>query len=97
MPLGLKKSDAGLQRTHLHILGLGINDNLHYGHMLIMIIRLETIHVKLLSLRIDATDDSSLKKILTHNMNEEKEHVAMLMEWIRENDPGQDKMFEEHD
>lgn len=47
--------------------------------------------------RIDATDDSSLKKILAHNMNEEKEHVAMLMEWIRQNDPGQDKMFEEHD
>ncbi len=47
--------------------------------------------------RIDATDDSSLKKILAHNMNEEKEHVAMLMEWIRKNDPGQDKMFKEHD
>ncbi|MEO0292617.1 MAG: ferritin [candidate division WOR-3 bacterium] len=47
--------------------------------------------------RIDATKDESLKKILTHNMNEEKEHVAMLMEWLRKNDSVQDKMFEEHD
>jgi hypothetical protein len=30
-------------------------------------------------------------------MNEEKEHAAMLMEWIRKNDAVQDKMFQEHD
>jgi hypothetical protein len=47
--------------------------------------------------RIDATKDETLKKILAHNMNEEKEHSAMLIEWIRKNDPVQDKMFEEHD
>jgi hypothetical protein len=47
--------------------------------------------------RIDATDNKSLKKLLAHNMNEEKEHAAMLIEWIRRNDPTQDKMFKEHD
>ncbi len=47
--------------------------------------------------RIDATSDETLKKILAHNMNEEKEHTAMLIEWIRKNDPTQNKMFEEHD
>jgi len=47
--------------------------------------------------RIDATEDESLKKILAHNRDEEKEHAAMLMEWIRANDPVQDKAFEEHD
>jgi len=47
--------------------------------------------------RIDATDDESLKKLLAHNMNEEKEHAAMLIDWIRKNDPVQDKMFVEHD
>ena len=47
--------------------------------------------------RIDTTKDESLKKLLQHNMDEEKEHVAMLMEWLRKNDPTQDKMFEEHD
>jgi len=47
--------------------------------------------------RIDATDNESLKKLLAHNMNEEKEHAAMLIEWIRKNDVIQNKMFEEHD
>jgi hypothetical protein len=47
--------------------------------------------------RIDATQDNSLKHLLEHNMNEEKEHAAMLMEWIRKNDPTQDKVFQEHD
>ncbi len=47
--------------------------------------------------RIDATTDESLKKILAHNMNEEKEHTAMLIEWIRKNDSVQVKMFDEHD
>ena len=47
--------------------------------------------------RIDATEDVSLKKLLEHNMNEEKEHVAMLVEWLRKNDPTQDKVFKEHD
>jgi hypothetical protein len=47
--------------------------------------------------RIDATTDESLKKLLAHNMNEEKEHTAMLMEWIRKNDATQNKVFEEHD
>jgi hypothetical protein len=30
-------------------------------------------------------------------MNEEKEHVAMLVEWLRKNDSTQDKVFKEHD
>ena len=36
--------------------------------------------------RIDATDDQSLKDILIHNRDEEKEHAAMLIEWIRRKD-----------
>ncbi len=48
-------------------------------------------------MRIDATDDESLKKVLQHNMDEEKEHVAMLVEWLRKNDEIQDKTFKEHD
>jgi len=47
--------------------------------------------------RIDATGDASLKKLLAHNMNEEKEHAAMLMDWIRKNDVTQDRVFKEHD
>jgi len=47
--------------------------------------------------RIDATEDGSLRKVLEHNRDEEKEHVAMLVEWIRQHDAVQDKKFEEHD
>lgn len=47
--------------------------------------------------RIDATEDESLRKILEHNMNEEKEHAAMLIEWLRKNDPVQDEVFKKHD
>ncbi|MDD5109678.1 MAG: ferritin family protein [Patescibacteria group bacterium] len=38
--------------------------------------------------RADATTDDNLKKILLHNANEEKEHAAMLLEWIRQHDEG---------
>ena len=47
--------------------------------------------------RIDATKDEKLRKVLEHNRDEEKEHAAMLVEWIRENDPTQDKAFQIHD
>jgi hypothetical protein len=47
--------------------------------------------------RIDETNDEELKKILEHNRDEEKEHVAMLMEWIEKKDKEQKKKFEHHD
>ena len=47
--------------------------------------------------RIAQTSDVSLKKVLQHNADEEKEHVAMLVEWLRQNDRTQDKVFKEHD
>jgi ferritin-like protein len=31
--------------------------------------------------------DKDLKSILEHNRDEEKEHAAMLVEWIRRKDP----------
>ena len=36
--------------------------------------------------RADSTCDAELKNILIHNANEEKEHAAMLIEWLRKND-----------
>ena len=36
--------------------------------------------------RIDASSDEELKKILAHNRDEEKEHAAMLLEWLRRRD-----------
>jgi len=37
--------------------------------------------------RVDACKDEELKKILAHNRDEEKEHAAMVLEWIRRRDP----------
>jgi hypothetical protein len=47
--------------------------------------------------RIEDVKDPELMKILEHNRDEEKEHVAMLLEWIRKKDKQQDKAFKEHD
>lgn len=36
--------------------------------------------------RVDACKNEALKAILAHNRDEEKEHAAMLLEWIRRQD-----------
>ena len=36
--------------------------------------------------RVDACSDPELKAILAHNRDEEKEHAAMVLEWIRRRD-----------
>ena len=36
--------------------------------------------------RVDACKDENLRAILAHNRDEEKEHAAMVLEWIRRND-----------
>ena len=42
--------------------------------------------------RVDATDDPELAEILAHNRDEEKEHAAMAIEWLRRHDP----VFDRH-
>ncbi|OGT67914.1 MAG: ferritin [Gammaproteobacteria bacterium RIFCSPHIGHO2_12_FULL_45_9] len=37
--------------------------------------------------RVDACRDPELRAILAHNRDEEKEHAAMVLEWIRRHDP----------
>ena len=37
--------------------------------------------------RAKATADPSLRAILEHNRDEEKEHAAMALEWLRRSDP----------
>jgi len=45
--------------------------------------------------RVDAATDPELKRILEHNRDEEKEHAAMVLEWIRRRDPKMDKELRE--
>ncbi|MTI94172.1 MAG: hypothetical protein FH749_01590 [Firmicutes bacterium] len=41
--------------------------------------------------RVDNSDNPALKEILAHNRDEEIEHAAMTLEWLRRNMPGWDK------
>ncbi len=46
--------------------------------------------------RVDACKDPALKAILAHNRDEEKEHAAMVLEWIRRNDDRFDKELKDY-
>jgi len=46
--------------------------------------------------RVDACKDEELKEILAHNRDEEKEHAAMVLEWIRRRDPKFDSELKDY-
>jgi len=46
--------------------------------------------------RVDACKDADLKAILAHNRDEEKEHAAMVLEWIRRRDSAFDKELKDY-
>jgi ferritin-like protein len=41
--------------------------------------------------RVDAATDADLAAVLAHNRDEEKEHAAMTIEWLRRHDPALDR------
>jgi len=43
--------------------------------------------------RVHATRDPELASILAHNRDDEKEHAAMALEWIRRRDPALDEQL----
>ena len=43
--------------------------------------------------RAKATSDVALRALLEHNRDEEKEHAAMVLEWLRRNDAALDKQL----
>jgi hypothetical protein len=46
--------------------------------------------------RAEACKDPELRAILEHNRDEEKEHAAMVLEWIRRRDPRFSKELKEY-
>lgn len=46
--------------------------------------------------RVDACKDPDLKAILAHNRDEEKEHAAMVLEWIRRKDSAFSKELKDY-
>src|SRR5438105_15226951 len=43
--------------------------------------------------RVDATTDAELAAVLAHNRDEEKEHAAMTIEWLRRHDAVLDRQL----
>jgi ferritin-like protein len=43
--------------------------------------------------RVRASSDDQLKAILAHNRDEEKEHAAMVLEWLRRHDSALDRQL----
>ena len=46
--------------------------------------------------RVDATSDPALREILAHNRDEEIEHAAMVLEWLRRNSPEFDRQLRQY-
>ena len=46
--------------------------------------------------RAEACKDPELKAILEHNRDEEKEHAAMVLEWIRRRDPALSRQMKDY-
>ena len=46
--------------------------------------------------RIDAAGDQELTAVLAHNRDEETEHAAMSLEWLRRQDPVLDEHLREY-
>ncbi len=46
--------------------------------------------------RVDVCQDPELKAILAHNRDEEKEHAAMIIEWLRRRDPRFEKELKDY-
>jgi len=63
-----------------------LSDNTRDMHRAITSLMEELEAVDWYNQRVDACKDLELKAILAHNRDEEKEHAAMLLEWIRRND-----------
>ena len=69
-------------------LGAGVIDT----HRAIVSLMEELEAVDWYNQRAKATSDPTLRAILEHNRDEEKEHAAMALEWLRRND----SKFAEH-
>lgn len=71
----------------------GLSEDVKDRHRAIVSIMEEFEAVDWYDQRVDATGDDELAEILAHNRDEEKEHAAMTLEWLRRRDPKLDEML----
>jgi ferritin-like protein len=43
--------------------------------------------------RVEASTDAGIREVMAHNRDEEKEHAAMTLEWLRRNDAKWDEVL----
>ena len=73
-----------------------LSDEVREMHRAIVSLTEELEAVDWYNQRADVCDDPELKAILLHNRDEEKEHAAMLLEWIRRKDPAFSKEMKDY-
>lgn len=65
-------------------------ETIHFHHAIVSLME-ELEAVDWYRQRADDCEDEELKQILLHNMREEVEHAAMVLEWLRRNSSDFDK------
>src|SRR3954471_15719492 len=69
----------------LHVARERLSDDARLMHYAITSLKEELDAVDWYRQRADDTENEQLREILLHNMREEMEHAAMVLEWIRRN------------
>ncbi len=85
-----------MSSENLHVPREKLSEQTLYLHYAITSLMEELEAVDWYRQRVDDTSDPELKAILLHNANEEIEHAAMVLEWIRRREPAFDKELREY-
>jgi ferritin-like protein len=78
------------QSAGLHEPSELLNEDVIDRHRAIVSLQEELEAIDWYDQRVAATSDASLAEVLSHNRDEEKEHAAMTLEWLRRHDPALD-------
>lgn len=73
-----------------------LSDETRDMHRALISLREELEAVDFYNQRVNACKNPELKAILAHNRDEEKEHAAMLLEWIRRQDASLDHELKDY-
>jgi len=88
--------NQGIAQTRMEIPINELTDDTRDMHRAITSLMEELEAVDWYNQRVDACKDEDLKAILIHNRDEEKEHAAMVLEWIRRKDPTFDSELKDY-
>jgi hypothetical protein len=83
-----------MSSENLHIAREQLSAEARLLHYAIVSLKEELDAVDWYRQRADDSEDEPLKEVLLHNMREEIEHAAMLLEWLRRNNADFARTFE---